>query len=408
MSVGFKNRRSKEMAQGGSNTVTGKPEVVFLDAYSRGNIGDGLLVDLSIDMISRALGTEIDAVVVASDAASFEDLPRVIQVPGVSGPTLQRVRESIGSMLRIGQYLIVGKMRIPAIDQQTFGPSIIVGVGGGSLRSGHLVESLKTLVTHVSQLFWAAGQESYATVYMPQSIGPLGGVVGRLIRTGLKKLDLVCLRDDTSVAEIGAGTRTIRVPDLAVLEISRRFGEICRHTDLDRTYLIARDLHLSPDKRGSYLEGLNQFYRGAPELEVLVQSSVRGNNDVSFYESIGWGSRYHQSIDTFQRKPGVVVSVRLHGALQALLSGCPAIHLSYERKGPSAFRDLGLESYTHPAQSFSPSVILNQIDEIRRHPAEYWEQVSKARVHIDDAERHLVAAIRDLLPQRVFAKSRDN
>lgn len=62
---------------------------------------------------------------------------------------------------------------------------------------------------------------------------------------------------------------------------------------------------------------------------------------------------------------GVVISVRLHGSLQSMISGCPSIHLSYERKGFGAFSDLGVSEYCHGFKSFNPKLIEKQVNALK-------------------------------------------
>lgn len=62
--------------------------IILLHCYSRANRGDGLLVDLALKAIRQALG-EMPVAIMATDARSFSDQPRVYQMPGPVGNTAQ-------------------------------------------------------------------------------------------------------------------------------------------------------------------------------------------------------------------------------------------------------------------------------------------------------------------------------
>ena len=74
-----------------------------------------------------------------------------------------------------------------------------------------------------------------------------------------------------------------------------------------------------------------------------------------------------------------VVSVRLHGALQAVLAGVPAVHLGYERKSWGAYEDLGLGEYVHDARRFDPASVAAQVRALQADPTPFWSAVAARR-----------------------------
>ncbi|WP_258096376.1 hypothetical protein, partial [Klebsiella pneumoniae] len=92
-----------------------------------------------------------------------------------------------------------------------------------------------------------------------------------------------------------------------------------------------------------------------------VQSAVRGNDDTAFYRALGLTP--HGLLRDVLRddRPDAVVSVRLHGALESVLAGVPAYHLSYERKGFGAYEDLGLTDWVSNAADFQASDVLDTV-----------------------------------------------
>lgn len=67
----------------------------------------------------------------------------------------------------------------------------------------------------------------------------------------------------------------------------------------------------------------------------------------------------------------VVISMRLHGCLLAMIAGTPAMGLAYESKAPEIFFQLGLKKYQIPFTAYQTrwclcaSALLDDIDIIR-------------------------------------------
>ena len=109
-----------------------------------------------------------------------------------------------------------------------------MSVGGGYLRAGDAPESFGTLFNHFPQLV-AAGRSDAPSVYLPQSIGPLKGPVGTLVRRALARIDQCCLRDESSVREVGPRVTVTRLPDLKYVRDDGRcirLGALATHNDV--------------------------------------------------------------------------------------------------------------------------------------------------------------------------------
>jgi polysaccharide pyruvyl transferase WcaK-like protein len=92
--------------------------------------------------------------------------------------------------------------------------------------------------------------------------------------------------------------------------------------------------------------------------------------------------------------PGVVVSVRLHGAIASLLAGWPAIHLSYERKGWGAYQDLGLDEWVHDARAFDVEKVAAQARELARDPSPMFARIEARLPQLLGARAGLVDELR--------------
>src|SRR5580765_4804274 len=159
--------------------------VVLTNAYSRANVGDGLLVDLSCSLI-RAAGYDENILRVSFDPASFDDSPTNGAPAAIGLARGQRIREALTASVAPGQLTrlrhLVGEARTT------------VAVGGGYLRFGYPSEAFKATAVHLSQIDLAR-RSSDAVVLLPQSIGPLRVGRRRVLRT-LADVDRIYARDD--------------------------------------------------------------------------------------------------------------------------------------------------------------------------------------------------------------------
>lgn len=304
-------------------------KIAILHAYSASNAGDGLLVDAAVDLLDEAFD-DCEYTVFARYPESFPARPRVRFVSTRWATRAARA----------------GCRALRSLDDF----DLVVGVGGGYLRFGGLVESAKTAIAHLPQLL-AAARTTAPTVYLPQSIGPEGAVVRAILRRLLAKVDLVCLRDDRSVAELALDNAG-RFPDTALLDSgwSERRGTL----SVAKPVVSVRPVRRAGRRRLSRVVSMLRPFDG------WVQSTGAGNDDSAAVERSGPDRVLgHEEYTTGGRR--VVVAVRLHAALMALRAGHWVVHLAYERKGFGAFADLGLPEHVHSVYGFDPATVQEQV-----------------------------------------------
>src|SRR5690606_35853568 len=165
---------------------------------------------------------------------------------------------------------------------------------------------------------------------------PLPPVPFRSIAQRLRNARIVYVRDDRSQQELrSVGVVAARMPDLAVLSLATSLpAPLLGNGPVG---LVARALDGKDRSYRARMLKLHQLL----QPEILVQSRGRGNDDPTFYRSLGWNAEHRSMLDAVSgpAAPAAVVSVRLHGSLQAILAGVPSVHLSYERKGWGAYED---------------------------------------------------------------------
>lgn len=352
--------------------------VVVLHAYSADNAGDGLLVRETVELAREALGLGVSVTVLASHPETFADLDVTVLD---SAPHLRG---------RNPDYLAA----LATLDRA----DLVLGVGGGYLRAGHLSEALKAALVHGPQLR-AAARRGHGVIYFPQSIGPLGsraladGPVGtalrRLVVSRLRSVAHVLVRDDRSLAEIGDACPR-RFPDLALLTAGAR----TRADEPDTVAVLSVRA-----VRGDLPPLLPELRERLGRVDGYVQSTTGGNDDTEATSRLAFRAILTREalLDDTAGPRRVVVAVRLHAALMALNAGHLVVHLAYERKGFGAFDDLGLQRWVHPVFHFEPAAVAEQVrvllsDEGAR--ADYDARVAAARVRLAGRRTELVDLVR--------------
>lgn len=371
--------------------------MAILHAFSRKNAGDGLLVDLTLRVLEQAGLDPRACRILALDAPSFGDLPEVRSVPGEPrGARLSlRVAGAALEVLRSGAAEVAGRLRVGHVsgdvDAMLQGVSGLVAVGGGYLVADSVVRQGGVLLNHMPQLL-AAGRAAVPSVYLPQSIGPLRGPVGELTRRALARIDVIYARDDETLAELAGLTDVRRCPDLAVLRVAEALSTLRLPSGGagGPTVVVGRAL---PNASG-YPQRLQRLGAAVPSPLWAVQADVDGpRSDRQFLRSLGLPDAGDLSALLPHRSPGVVVSVRLHGAIASLLAGWPAIHLSYERKGYGAYEDLGISEWVHDARGFDVDKVRAQVLELHNDPRPLFARIEGRLPALKRAHDDLVAEL---------------
>jgi polysaccharide pyruvyl transferase WcaK-like protein len=364
-----------------------------LHAYSRTNSGDGLLVDLTLARLARWGVTRSDVLLVALDPDSFPEIPHRAAM-GVPGRGLAwEIGPAAGRAVLLG---VSAAMRRPvgALGQDLAACEAVVAVGGGYLRAADVTSSIGTALNHLAQLV-AAGRSDVPSLYLPQSIGPLKGPVGALVRRGLRRIDAVCVRDPSSATDLADLPNVRRLPDLAVLEIAESADGIDRTAGGGRIGFVARRVGHADGYEGQVQAVAADL--GDQAVWAVQTTGDRRKSDAIHYERLGLiaGGALMDLLAT--RELSVVVSVRLHGALMALRHGVPAIHLAYDRKGPAAFAELGLDDWCFDVRSLDRSRLSTAITRLLAEPGPYWERLGERTPPLRRSSQELDALVRSTL-----------
>ncbi|WP_153100375.1 polysaccharide pyruvyl transferase family protein [Paraburkholderia hayleyella] len=383
--------------------MTAAPHIVLLHAYSTRNSGDGLLVDLSVALLQEAFGPDVRVSIVAADPGSFGAHAHVYPAPVLAQQGWRRLATAASALLPPAMAGVNAELH--TLYRLLDSADLIVGVGGGYLRSRSATEILKLHAGHLVQLR-AARASGKPAVYLPQSIGPVlpqGPLAGHLAPL-LAGLSAVFVRDDRSAEFLRDNVNTQRAADLAVLDFANRGEHILREAArATRSHMahVALVLRAAPNwsqtQHERYLNATNalrQTLSASCRLSIALQSSGRGNDDGAYCRRIGIEGPLPTLKTLLETdRPDAVVSVRLHGALEAVLHGVPAFHLSYERKGFGAYADLGVPGWVVNAADFNAGQVAATLF-APDAAANFWHAASLGLAHLRRQRHTLVEVLR--------------
>ncbi|KWN08352.1 polysaccharide pyruvyl transferase family protein [Burkholderia ubonensis] len=379
--------------------MTSTTHVALLHAYSACNSGDGLLVDLSVTLLKEAFGDTTRVSIVAADPASFPHYDDVRAAPVLADRGAARLRGAAGLALPVG-----ANGRLRELRRLLAEADLIAGVGGGYLRARDAAEALKLEAGHLLQMR-AAKASGKPVVYLPQSIGPAHPAwpVGAHLRGLLASFDSVFVRDDRSFAFLSANANTQRAPDLAVLDFEHRRDAILQRaaqsggTARHVAFVLRRAPAWSRAQRARYdasIARLIERVSASCRVSFAVQSTGRGNDDVAYYRGIGIRDELLPLRTLLEHdRPDAVISVRLHGALEAVLHGVPAFHVSYERKGFGAYADLRLGDWVVNGADFDPETVARTVL-APGATAAFWQAAHAGLDRIRAGRRRVIDALR--------------
>jgi polysaccharide pyruvyl transferase WcaK-like protein len=344
-------------------------KIALFNCYSTSNSGDGLLVDLAVAEIKKRHPTS-EVTIVASDPSSFvSDSYRVIP----NEFAVQGVKFVPWIILKLVLFIVFGGYRSTLYTPiKSF--DAVYSVGGGYIRFGSCLETLKTVVVHLSQLAWINSNFTGPHVLFSQSIGPFRVFTPSLLKCFLNHTQQIQLRDDRSFNDLAdRGLNIVRCKDFAVQEFIHKMQNFANAAESGSVTLkkkecvvVLRDLRLNHKNTVNILKKLDLALNGF-DVIYATQSTVGGNNDDEFYSKYGMVSSGKLKEVLLVHKDAIVLSVRLHGAIESMLSGNKTFHLSYERKGFGAFEDMNLQEFVANVYAFDEKDIgvrLNKLWEI--------------------------------------------
>lgn len=309
-----------------------KLSTLITNAYSSLNLGDGLLVEESRDIVTEA--GFLPSALLALDPGSFRESGMKLLHPEAN-------RKQIILELGLGILPLNG-----------IAPERAFAVGGGYLRFPNRQIAYKTYLSHMSQLRLLS-KKDIPFALLPASIGPMNFLKKEAMKI-LSNAEFIAVRDDKSNLELRELSNVYRFPDLSVLNEIKSVSAANANWNVG---LIIRNLVFP-----NWLNDLSRIVQ-IPNSFIMIQSSTgSSNNDVKFIMKHFPGLEKISTTEAFSvKRPSLVISSRLHGAIMSIKEGIPAIHLGYERKSFGVYEDLGLSEFCLPANNLDFNILKSMV-----------------------------------------------
>ncbi len=361
--------------------------MVVTHAYSVSNAGDGWLVHLAIELVRDAVA-DAEVVVVAVDGERIAGADRVLTFGG-------RARALRGALRNLAASLGLGRtVELDAIAEA----DLVVAVGGGYLRGRRLRELGVMQLVHGTQLR-VASRRRRATVYLPQSVGPLPWPVSWQVRRQLGRVTAIHARDDRTVEFLASLPNVERTPDLAAMAVAGAHARpvVNVRGEAGHRPLVLFQVRPLPE-RPAWEPDVAAFC-GSTYLALLpaVQSQAgRRNDDLALTSAVSGDASVPTVGDALSSTEGLAVGIcgRLHAALACVAAGVPAIHIGYERKSLGVFSDLGLERYVVEPSLAGLRRAESLAAELVEDPSAYWASLAEGSEALRAARAGLVDELR--------------
>lgn len=384
--------------------------VLITNVYSSDNKGDAALTSVLVKDIKRAFPAATVRILSLESTRQgvFEGVPvqpafMAYVLNSKKNPllkllyTLYMVPATLGWAL---VYKAFGwRLPLPGHLQQVVrayvATDLIIGVGGGYIRSRKgLVQRLNIpLLLHGLLVGRFLGK---TTALYSQSVGPfLGPLEEPMVAAVLRRMDLIILREDVSVAllkRLGITKNVVRSVDSGFLLASDRTANV------RATYNIAKDKLLLGVTVRKWLQGEAQVaYEKAVAgaLDTAVQklgahvifipqvTAAKGDDDrqpsmrVQQYMKFASEATVvsdtpdHHDIKSMYNELDMLLGTRFHSVIFSLTSYVPVVAIEYEHKTSGIMHDLQLDDWVIKIEDVTAEQLTALLEKLARSRPEY-------------------------------------
>ncbi|MBE0416984.1 MAG: polysaccharide pyruvyl transferase family protein [Coriobacteriia bacterium] len=398
--------------------------LLFINAYSPMNLGDGAIVLRMLDEARRVFGGDVEIIVSATEPEPFLQLgiaamPRPIQWRPLGSP-LRRLAWllralpdalllALGSAAGRPQLARVARSRLlsPSASgflQAMLRADLVIATGGGYLADYY---ARQFPFWHLQ--YRCARAAGVPLVFFSQSIGPLTRRIPRLwVSAALGHSETFCARDESSalLAERLGARRVVRTLDVALL--SEAPPALSPGKDPHTLGIsLVRWPNLQGDpigRQARYLDAAERAVRlvheSDPQLSVLLFSTNKRSeanvaDDVSVAEEmrerlaaegvscelVPWTPLPEEFCSAVGRC-SLFVASRMHSAVLAACAGVPVVGVAYEPKLSGLLSALGFGALVVPmeAPDALPGIVSEAWRERDSLAARLPEAMRKARL----------------------------
>ncbi|HET9411568.1 MAG TPA: polysaccharide pyruvyl transferase family protein [Candidatus Saccharimonadales bacterium] len=390
--------------------------VLITNVYSSDNKGDAALTSVLVKDIKRAFPSAAVRILSleSTRAGVFEDVPvqpafMAYVLNSKKNPLLKLLYALYMVPATLGWALVYKalgwRLPLPNHLQQVVGAyvaaDLIIGVGGGYIRSRKgLVQRLNIpLLLHGLLVGRFLGK---TTALYSQSVGPfLGPLEEPMVAAVLRRMDLIILREDVSVAllkRLGVTKNVVRSVDSGFLLASDRTANV------RATYNIAKDKLLLGVTVRKWLQGEAQVaYEkavagaldsavqklGAHVIFIPQVTAAKGDDDrqpsmrVQQYMKFASEATVvsdtpdHHDIKSMYNELDMLLGTRFHSVIFSLTSYVPVVAIEYEHKTSGIMHDLQLDDWVIKIEDVTTDRLIRMLRRLAGERAQYVQHLRR-------------------------------
>lgn len=233
----------------------------------------------------------------------------------------------------------------------------VIGAPGGYINSYYGIED-KLYCMKLMKQFYKTKLVMYS-----QSVGPLNEEDKKILDAYMDMFEVFMARDDISYEHVKDYKNCVETNDAAFLLNPEK-----QYEDIEKGIVAVSVREWSYDERSkekyialikalvekciengkkveflSTCQGLHKYVDDSLMAQEIVKSL-----DVKYQNHVTVDTSYHNLYDLREKikKYDFVIGTRLHMCILTMLSGIPAMNISYEVKGKECFHMLGFEKYS--------------------------------------------------------------
>jgi colanic acid/amylovoran biosynthesis protein len=395
--------------------VDSRMNIIITNVFGIKNKGDQALLECLLESVDRSIYTDVQLTAVATNPADNEMVyPHIkwIGLPWTSKYKNQYLKK-LFILLRALLFLILDL--ILGLGWSQFGRSLKQADLVIASPGGYLEDSTWSYFAHLFQLLLSV-RLGKRLVLAPQSIGPIRNSIGRrLTRMVLRHAFSVYCRDSYSydfAAKLhpSHGGSIVKTTDMVLLsEKLKKTGPCALISSVGITVL---DWGCGGDElaRSNYIAtmraAVKRLEQDGLKVFIIPQTSVPGNRDMDVALEVkgdsgavllGQPNSLEEYLSHFS-KVDTIIGMRLHSCLLAIMSGVPAISVSYLPKCTDIMGDLGLSEFVVDINELEIEKLMSLVNEVRILDSrkKYWLKMSESRRHMSSAFSDLFENLLDV------------